>query len=120
MTRALVMPSAGTSAPNKSVLGSLPNSMAWVLLYVPTETLFEQQRSAFGRLQAVVKSRVAGESIVAEAFAVAAGEAEREVAKARKQVAASRKRTADELTQSHEAGVVEARQRHDGEGLGDD
>ncbi len=81
----------------------------------PTETLFEQERSALGRLQAVIKSRAAGESIVADAFAVAAGEAEREVAKSRKQVAGSRKRSGDELTQAHEAAALEARERHDGD-----
>ncbi len=90
-----------------------PDPAAAAAKPTPTETLFDQERSALGRLQAVVKSRAAGESIVAEAFATASGEAEREAAKARKQIAASRKRADDELAQSHEAGAIALRERHD-------
>jgi energy-coupling factor transporter ATP-binding protein EcfA2 len=79
------------------------------------ETLFEQERSALGRLQAVVKARAAGEGIVAEAFAAATAEAEREVAKARKQIAASRKRAVEEWTATHHGNTAVLGDRHDGD-----
>jgi DNA segregation ATPase FtsK/SpoIIIE, S-DNA-T family len=71
-----------------------------------SETLFEKQRSAFGRLIAVVKTRATGETIIAETFTKATDEAEKEVTRARKQIAASRKRQTEELTVTNEANVT--------------
>ncbi|MGL6075367.1 MAG: FtsK/SpoIIIE domain-containing protein [Fimbriiglobus sp.] len=76
------------------------------------ETLFQKQRSALAKLIAVVKTRATGETIIAETFAKTTDEAEKEIVKARKQIAASRKRATDDLVSDYEAKTTSLHDTH--------
>ncbi len=80
---------------------------------MPTETLFERERSALSRLIALVRTRAAGETILTETFTTATTEADREVQKLRRSISGSRKRAAEEYQTSHEAAVAANNTQHD-------
>lgn len=71
-----------------------------------TDTLFERSRSAWSRLQALVRTRSAGETIIAEAFAAASADAEKEIGRARKQLMGARKKQDAELAAEYEANTA--------------
>lgn len=65
-------------------------------------SLFERERAALSRLQVLVRDRAAAEARVAAAWQQAADEAEKEVNKARKAIAVSRKRAIDDEESKYE------------------
>src|SRR5438067_6302066 len=71
------------------------------------DTLFEKEKSALGRLFKLVRDRAAGEAAVAAAFRDAADDAEREVQKARRQVAAARNKARSEIDEAYQQAVAD-------------
>src|SRR6516225_1355027 len=81
---------------------------------MPTDpSLFDQERAAFARLLQLVRDRAAGERSIADAFAAAAAEADREVQKARRTNAASRKKALEELEGGHQTAAADLTGRYD-------
>ncbi|WP_161967397.1 FtsK/SpoIIIE domain-containing protein [Fimbriiglobus ruber] len=78
-----------------------------------TNSLFDQQRTALARLQQLVRDRSTGERSVSDTFDAAAAEADREVQKARRTLAAARKKAHDELLTAHETAMEEIGTRSD-------
>src|SRR5688500_7373343 len=81
---------------------------------MPTDpSLFDRERAAFARLLQLVRDRAAGERALTDEFAAAAAEADREVQKARRTNAASRKRTLEELESAHATATADLTGRLD-------
>jgi S-DNA-T family DNA segregation ATPase FtsK/SpoIIIE len=81
---------------------------------MPTDSsLFDRQRAAFARLLQLVRDRAAGERAIADAFAAATTEAEREIQKARRTIAAARKKTLDDLDSNYRAALADLTGRLD-------
>lgn len=81
---------------------------------MPTDpSLFDRERAAFARLLQLVRDRAAGERTLTDEFAAAAAEADREVQKARRTNAASRKKTLEELESGHAAATADLTGRLD-------
>ncbi len=80
---------------------------------MPTDSLFDRERSAFARLLKLVRDRAAGERAVTDAFAAATAEADREVQKARRTTGSARKKALDELESGHEAAAADVIGRYD-------
>ncbi len=81
---------------------------------MPTDmSFFDRERAAFARLLQLVRDRAAGERAIADAFAAAAAEADREVQKARRTNAAARKKALEELESAHRAAMADLTGRSD-------
>jgi hypothetical protein len=75
-------------------------------LLMPTEPLFDRERSALRKLQELVRDRAARENGIAEQYQASMAAAETEVAKARRSVASARKKATDEAVGEHETHVI--------------
>src|SRR4051794_12688198 len=68
---------------------------------MPTDSLFDRQRDALATLQRLVRERAAGEAAAETAYGTAVTDAERDVQKARRQLAAARKHATEDLADAH-------------------
>ena len=74
---------------------------------MPPNSLFDRQRAALANLRKLVRDRAAGEADVATTYGAAVTEAERDVQKARRLVAATRKRATDDLADDHHRAMAD-------------
>jgi S-DNA-T family DNA segregation ATPase FtsK/SpoIIIE len=83
------------------------------------ESLYEREKVALSLLQHAVADRAAREEAVASAHAAATADADREVARARKQATSARQRAAAELADAHQAerDALDARHTADAEAV---
>ena len=77
------------------------------------ESLFDRERLALRKLQQVVRDRAAGEKAFSDAFQAASEEADKEAQRARKSIAAARKKTDEDLDQVHQANLDSITAKHD-------
>ena len=77
------------------------------------ELLFDRERSALTKLQQLVKERAAGEKSIVEAFAAASADADKDVQRNRRTVAAARRKSTDEIEAGHTAAVADTNGRYD-------
>ena len=80
-----------------------------------THSLFATQHAALAGLQKLVRDRASGEATTAEAYQTATDAAERDIARARKQLAAQRKRATEELATTRQETEEQLATRFDGE-----
>ena len=81
---------------------------------MPTDpSLFDRERAAFAKLLQLVRDRAAGERSLTDEFAAATAEADRDVQKARRTNATSRKKTLEEQEASHTAALADLTGRLD-------
>ena len=78
------------------------------------DSLFARERDALGRLLMLVRRRAEGEAAVATAYQAAAGEAEKDVQKARRQTAAARKKARDEVDEAYQQTVADVGAKYTG------
>jgi len=79
------------------------------------QPLFDVQRNAFLALQRLVRERAAGEAAITETYRTATEDADREVQKLRRVVAASRKRATDEVDAAKAVETADTAGRFEGQ-----
>ncbi|MGL6096860.1 MAG: hypothetical protein ACRC7O_13820, partial [Fimbriiglobus sp.] len=79
---------------------------------MPPDPLFDRERYALQKLQQLVRERAAAESALAEAFRAAAEDADKDVQKTRKVIAAARKKATDDAAAENAAFAGEIADRY--------
>ena len=78
-----------------------------------TPILFDQERTALGRLQQLVKERSTAEQEIASAYQAVTLDADREVQRARRLISNARKKATEELDSDHRAALADMRSAPD-------
>ncbi len=78
-----------------------------------SDALFDRERIALRKLQQVVRDRAAGEKTFSDTFQTTTDEADKEAQKARKTIAAARKKSDEDLDQAHQANLDSITTKYD-------